>query len=317
MDARRYKIGNMDCAGCAREVESAVGKLDGVRGARVDFLGSTLHVIGDVEFAQLREQVEAVGKTISAGDDAATEIDASQRTGALGFWDYLLSRPASRLALIGGALLLVAIAADVLRLLPSEFGNLLYALAMLVAMKPIAESGLKALRVNREFNINMLMTIAAVGALFLGEFLEAATVIFLFAIGEALEGYTADRARDSLRSLIALKPPTALRIAGDRTEIVPVERLRVGELIRVLPGERIPMGWRGDGGAERGRSSAYHWRELARPQGARRRRLRRLDQWRGGARIARQQDRERQHAQPHHRHAAERAIAAGAQSTAD
>ena len=69
-----------------------------------------------------------------------------------------------------------------------------------------------------EFNINLLMTIAAIGALILGEYLEAALVIFLFAIGEALEGYTADRARDSLRSLIALKPPTANRIAGDQTE---------------------------------------------------------------------------------------------------
>ncbi len=250
MQARRFKIGNMDCAGCAREVESAVCKLDGVQDARVDFLSSSMHVIGDVEFSRLRAQVEAVGKTIREGD-ATPEFEASKRAGILGFWDYLLSRSQSRLALIGGALLLLAIAADLLRLLPAAPGNLLYALAMLVAMKPIAESGLKALRVNREFNINMLMTVAAVGALFLGEFLEAATVIFLFAIGEALEGYTADRARDSLRSLIALKPPTAHRIAGDQTEVVPVETLRVGDMIRVPPGERIPM----DGAVTAGQSA--------------------------------------------------------------
>ena len=252
MEARKYEIGNMDCAGCAHEVESAVGKLEGVHFARVDFLSNTLQLIGDVEFERLRTQVEAVGKTISDGGAAARQLSGgATRSGILGFWDYLRLKPASRLAIAGGGLLLVAIAADVLRLLPDDAGNLLYALAMLVAIKPIAESGIKALRINREFSINMLMTIAAVGALFLGEFLEAATVIFLFAIGEALEGYTADRARDSLRSLIALKPPTAHRIAGDEIEIVPVEELRVGDLIRVLPGEGIPM----DGLVTAGRSA--------------------------------------------------------------
>ena len=242
MEPRQYKIGNMDCAGCAREVESAVSKLDGVHFARVDFLSTTLQLVGDVEFYRLRKQVEAVGKTIAVDhemDDNATA--GAKRAGVLGFWDFLRSRPASRLAIAGGLLLLIAIAADILQLLPADVGNLLYVAAMLVAMKPIAESGFNALRINREFNINLLMTVAAIGALFLGEYLEAATVIFLFAIGEALEGYTADRARNSLRSLMALKPPTAHRIAGDKTEIVPVEALRVGDAIRVLPGERIPM----------------------------------------------------------------------------
>ncbi|MDE2747987.1 MAG: cation-translocating P-type ATPase [Chloroflexota bacterium] len=239
MESRQYKIGNMDCAGCAREVERALCKLDGVQFARVDYLSNTLQLIGDVEFDRLRAQVEAVGKTISDEPEAAGQ--PLKRTGILGFRDYLLARPASRLAVVSGVLLLAAIAVDVLRLLPVDAGNLLYALAMLVAIKPIALSGMRALRVNREFNINLLMTVAALGALFLGEYLEAATVIFLFAIGEALEGFTADRARDSLRSLIALKPPIAHRVNGDGTEVVPVEALRLADQIRVLPGERIPI----------------------------------------------------------------------------
>ncbi|MCY3832398.1 MAG: cation-translocating P-type ATPase [Chloroflexi bacterium] len=242
MERRQYKIGKMDCAGCAREVESAVGKLDGVHFARVDFLSNTLQLVGDVEFDRLRTQVEAVGKTISGGPEIPNaQAAVAKRSGVLGFWDYLLSRPASRLAVVGGALLAFAIVADISRLLPPNASNLLYLLAMLVAIKPIAASGVKALRINREFNINLLMTVAAIGALFLGEYLEAATVIFLFAIGEALEGYTADRARDSLRSLVARKPPTAHRIVGDRTEIVAVEDLQVADQIRVLPGERIPI----------------------------------------------------------------------------
>ncbi len=244
MATREFKIGNMDCAGCAREVESAVNQLEGVESANVEYFTNTLELIGDVDFARLRERVEALGKTISEAEDVgadAADNDELKRAGLLGFWDYLLGRPESRLAIVGGALLLIAIAADLLRLLPSEFGNILYVLAMMVAMKPIATSGINSLRINREFNINMLMTVAAIGALILGEFLEAATVIFLFAIGEAMEGYTSDRARDSLRSLVALKPLTAQRLDGEGSDIVPVEQLRIADRIRVLPGERIPM----------------------------------------------------------------------------
>ncbi|MCZ7543678.1 MAG: hypothetical protein M5R40_09140 [Anaerolineae bacterium] len=92
--------------------------------------------------------------------------------------------------------------------------------ALAVAGSPIVRSGLRALLFNRDININLLMSIAAVGAVLIGEMAEAATVIFLFAIGEALEGYTADRARDSLRSLVSLAPDraTALRPCMDCAE---------------------------------------------------------------------------------------------------
>ncbi len=252
METQRFNIGNMDCPGCAREVENAVGKLDDVQLAQVDFFSNSMQLVGNVDFKQLQAQVEALGKTITPGIETVNDdLDAARRAGVLGFWDYLRAKPDSRLAIIGGALLLIAIAIDLLQLLPSAVSSLVYVLAMLVAMKPIALSGVTALRSSREFNINLLMTVAAIGALILGEYLEAATVIFLFAIGEALEGYTTDRARDSLRSLVALKPPTAHRIADDRTEVVPVEQLRIADRIRVLPGERIPM----DGAVETGHSA--------------------------------------------------------------
>ncbi len=239
---KTYMIGNMDCAGCAREVEAAVSKLDGVHFAEVNFLSKELQLIGAVEYEQLAERVEALGKTISIDrPPQSQEIEPPRRAGVFGFWDFLLERPASRMAVYGGILLLLAIALDLFALVPPDLSNLIYVLAMAVAIRPIAVSGVNSLRISREFNINLLMTVAALGAVVLGEFLEAATVIFLFAIGEALEGYTTDRARDSLRGLVALKPPTANRIIGERTEVVPVEALRIADRIRVLPGERIPM----------------------------------------------------------------------------
>lgn len=242
MSQQRYCLGNMDCANCAREVQSALERLPGVESAVVDFASSQLQLEGEVAFDILKARVEALGKTISIDAPAQSQgVDTTRRAGVFGFWDFLLERPASRMAVYGGALLLLAIGIDLSAIVPPDLGNLAYVLAMAVAIRPIALSGINSLRISREFNINLLMTVAALGALVLGEFLEAATVIFLFAIGEALEGYTADRARDSLRGLVALKPPTANRIMGARSEVVPVEALRISDRIRVLPGERIPM----------------------------------------------------------------------------
>jgi Cd2+/Zn2+-exporting ATPase len=141
--------------------------------------------------------------------------------------------------LFGGAGILLTLAASVLFALDAPVSGLFYTFFMLIVLLPIARSGLNTLRINREFNINLLMTIAAVGAVIIGEYLESATVIFLFTIGEALEGYTADRARASLRTLLNLAPSMALRVGSARA--VPVAELIVGDMLLVKPGERIPM----------------------------------------------------------------------------
>ena len=115
----------------------------------------------------------------------------------------------------------------------------------------------------RQVTIDLLMIIATSGALLIGETGEAATVIMLFAIGEALEGYTAERARNSLHGLLALKPEVAhvMRPCIDCSEhmghggytggpcpecddhelTLPIDQLSIGERVIVHPGERIPV----------------------------------------------------------------------------
>jgi Cd2+/Zn2+-exporting ATPase len=250
MAEKIYRIGNMDCANCAREVETGVSKLDGVRSVRVDFATSKMTLEGDVSVEALRQRVESLGKTLETPE--AMRPRPASRGGVIGFWDYLAARHETRLALVGGAGVLLTLALSLLFQLDERAAAMFYIFFMLITLYPIAKSGLNTLRINREFNINLLMTIAAAGAVIIGEYLEGATVIFLFAVGEALEGYTADRARDSLRSLLDLAPPRALRLTEGREEIVPVEALAVGDHILVKPGERIPM----DGEVSAGNSSA-------------------------------------------------------------
>lgn len=91
-----------------------------------------------------------------------------------------------------------------------EIGSAAFILAMLVGLVPVARRALTAATRGTPFSIEMLMTVAAVGAVFIGAAEEAAVVVFLFLVGELLEGVAAGRARASIRNLTKLVPDTAL-----------------------------------------------------------------------------------------------------------
>jgi len=123
---------------------------------------------------------------------------------------------------------------------------------------------LATLHATRTLDINLLMTVAAFGALLIGEYAEGAAVVFLFALGNALEGYTMDRARRSIRALLSLAPAAALVLrptTDDRQPmtdhhtnlksiiqnpkwqevVVPIEQVAIGETIVIRPGDRVPL----------------------------------------------------------------------------
>ncbi|MCB8819936.1 cadmium-translocating P-type ATPase [Microvirga rosea] len=121
-----------------------------------------------------------------------------------------------------------------------QTGHWTFILAMAVGLAPIARRALVAARFGTPFSIEMLMTIAAVGAVIIGATEEAAMVVFLFLVGELLEGVAAGRARASIQGLTKLVPKTALLERDGRTEEVPAEILAVGSIILVRPGDRVP-----------------------------------------------------------------------------
>ncbi len=116
----------------------------------------------------------------------------------------------------------------------------IFTLAMLVGLLPIARRAFAAATMGTPFSIEMLMTIAAIGAVFIGATEEAAMVVLLFLIGELLEGVAAGKARASIQSLTALVPKSAFVERDGRLDEVPAETLRVGAVILVRPGDRIP-----------------------------------------------------------------------------
>ncbi|MBA4491755.1 heavy metal translocating P-type ATPase [Paracoccus sp. S1E-3] len=131
-------------------------------------------------------------------------------------------------------------AAWIIELLAPQIGKWAFVAACVIGVAPIARRAFAALRMGQPFTIESLMTVAAIGALFINAAEEAALVVFLFAVGEVLEGVAAGKARDGIRALANLVPKTALLEVGGATREVPASSLLVGQTVLVRPGDRIP-----------------------------------------------------------------------------
>lgn len=133
----------------------------------------------------------------------------------------------------------VALAYVVGHLLP-EINKYAFIVAMLVGLVPIAQRAVMAALAGIPFTIETLMTIAAVGAVLINASEEAATVVFLFLVGELLEGIAAGRARAGIQSLSKLVPKTAFLEENGKPREVEAASLGVGAVILIRPGDRIP-----------------------------------------------------------------------------
>jgi len=142
-----------------------------------------------------------------------------------------------RLVIATGLFLVAAYAAG---LIWPGIGHWAFILACIVGVAPVAKRAFATARAGIPFTIEMLMTIAAIGALFIGAAEEAALVVFLFAVGEVLEGVAADRARASIRALGDLVPKTAIIEENGATRQVDAASLTIGQTVLVRPGDRIP-----------------------------------------------------------------------------
>jgi len=142
-----------------------------------------------------------------------------------------------RLVLGTGALLALAWGA---KLIVPGIANWAFIAACLIGVAPVARRAFAALRAGMPFTIEMLMSIAAAGALVIGAAEEAALVVFLFAVGEVLEGVAANRARASIKALGDLVPKTAIIEEGGTTRQVDAATLEIGQMLLVRPGDRIP-----------------------------------------------------------------------------
>ena len=271
-----WTVSGMDCGSCVTKVKDAVGRLPGVSNVEVGLMSERLRMTLD-EAQTGRDKVESVVKSLGyriaprgadakrefvlpgasapdhGGDDHADHDHASDGSGRSrdighGSPGHVHDDPADRgkrwyetskgkLVIFTAFLLGLAWIAE---LLVPTVGQWPFVVACLIGVAPVARRAFAALRLGQPFTIESLMTLAAIGALFIDAAEEAALVVFLFAVGEVLEGVAAGKARDGIRALANLVPKTALLVVGDSTREVAAASLSVGQTVLVRPGDRVP-----------------------------------------------------------------------------
>ncbi|WP_434132638.1 Zn(II)/Cd(II)/Pb(II) translocating P-type ATPase ZntA [Enterobacter cloacae] len=218
-----WVVDGMDCAACARKVENAVKQIPGVSHVQVRFATEKLLVSAE---SDVSEQV--VSAVSQAGYSLRSETAPAEKTAPL----------RENLPLI--ALVMMMALSWGLEQINHPFGNLAFIATTLVGLYPIARQALRLMKSGSWFAIETLMSVAAIGALFIGATAEAAMVLLLFLIGERLEGWAASRARKGVSALMALKPETATRVAGNERQTVAINALLPGDVIEVAAGGRLP-----------------------------------------------------------------------------
>lgn len=227
------RVEGMDCAECALHLEAATARIPGVSQVEVSFATGRMRLVAE-DGERAIPQVQAVARRM--GYEVRLPAESAGETG----WRGLRRRhPRLIPTALAGLLLLLAPAAH-LTGTPTALRDGMLIAATLVGGWPVVRAGWATLCATRRPDMNVLMTVAVVGALAIGEYAEAGVVVFLFSVGELLEALTMERARGAVRSLIALRPPEATRLTPEGEERVPVEILAVGDRILIRPGERFP-----------------------------------------------------------------------------
>ena len=223
-----FRVEGMDCNEEVVILERRLKPLAGLEAVSADLLGQRLHVKYDAAKLTTAAIVDAAGQT---GMRIWLAHEAPAIGGADIEWRWRLMVGCA--AALGAGLVLSAVG----RVVPSA--ACFFVATVAGGIFPVRR-GVAAIR-SRTLDINTLMVVAVAGAMVLGEWLEAASVVFLFSVAQWLELRTMERARQAIRSLIDLAPREALVRRAGLERRVPVADIRIGEEILVRPGDKVPL----------------------------------------------------------------------------
>ncbi|MCZ4309358.1 MULTISPECIES: zinc/cadmium/mercury/lead-transporting ATPase [Vibrio] len=229
--SKSWLVSGMDCPACAKKIEKAVSNIEGVIQAKVLFATEKLVVKFDNE--SLADTIEQV--SIKTGFPLSEVGSKKEKQHPETFWQAHI-QPNLQIIAIAAAMLFAAL----LKSTSPQLSEGLFTVTCLLGLYPVAKKAVQLARSGTPFAIETLMSVAALGALYLGETAEAAMVLLLFLIGERLEAFASSRARSGVQALMALVPENATKIInGDRVDVA-VSELAPGDVIEVAAGSRLP-----------------------------------------------------------------------------
>ncbi|MCU0542415.1 MAG: cadmium-translocating P-type ATPase [Oscillatoriaceae cyanobacterium Prado104] len=256
------KIGGMDCGSCAKTVAASLQNLPGITDINVVFATESLRLNYNPEQVSEKaifDRIQALGYTIEQTQTSISQKDSCcsgehhrehpdrqhstlqemQKTSPTNWEFWIRNRRGQSVILAGTGLILGLLTQNLA--LAIWISRAFYGIGIIVAGYPIARAALMELRLRRA-DMNLLMTISVIGAVILGDWFEAALVVFLFGLGTTLQTFTFSRTRHAIASLMDITPPTAtVKRDNDREVTVRVEEIQVGEILTIRPGQKVAL----------------------------------------------------------------------------
>ncbi len=237
--SRTYDVQGLDCAVCAGKVEDAIKAMPEVEDAVLVYATGQLRVTAN-SYDGLTEKLQAAADKVEDGVTILERADNAPIPEREREKKSFLSENARELfELVTGGVIFIA--TEWLGLVPEEYHMYCLVIAYVILGWKIVFTALKNLAKGEFFDENFLMTVATLGAFAIEAWEEAVGVIFFYRIGEWFQDRAADRSRDQIMDAVDMRPEVVNLLIGEDVKVIPSAEARVGDILLVRVGDRIPL----------------------------------------------------------------------------
>ena len=229
----------LGCANCAAKMEKEISGLDGVEFAAVDFVSKklTLEINPKVNRTELNEKIEGIVKKIEPDVRVVFEKDTSKANFKENKEEEGINKKEIMKLVVGGAMFMVG--------LIFNFQNWLeltiFIISYIIVGGDVVLKAIRGIARGQVFSEHFLMSIATIGAFFVGQYPEGVAVMLFYLVGELFQDMAVGHSRKSISALMDIRPDYANLKVGDEIRKVSPEEVNIGDIIMVKPGERIPL----------------------------------------------------------------------------
>ncbi len=238
VERRIYILDNLGCANCAAKMERRIQELPGVKMATITFATKQLAVAADdqdrllPEIRRICASIESEVTVTLRKEDAAADQKREK--------PFEENRRAILEAASGAVLFIAGEIAE--RMMPdSAASTVLFVAAYMILGLGIVWTALKNLAKGHVFDENFLMSAATIAAFAIGDYAEAVGVMLFYRVGEIFEEIAVSRSRSQIMEAVDLRPETVSLVQGEEVRTVPAKDARIGDIIMIRPGDRIPL----------------------------------------------------------------------------
>lgn len=245
---QEVKLEGLSCANCAIKIEKKITQIEGVKYASVNFVNQNMivEINKNININQLNEKLFSISKTIEpdirmkfpnnkentllANDVKNDDHESDEEN------DFSLNKQIFKL-IVGGGLFAIGLIFK----FESNIELAIFLLSYIIVGGDIVLKALKGIRSGQVFSENFLMSIATIGAFFIGEYPEGVAVMLFYLVGELFQDIAVDNSRRSIRKMMDIRPDYAnIRINNEIVKVKP-ESVKIGDVIIVNPGEKVPL----------------------------------------------------------------------------